>query len=248
MKNIFFSFLVLMISTSINAAAQTNKKEVNFTTADDLTVTADLYLISDNSAPFIILFHQAGYSRGEYLETAPKFNNLGYNCLAVDQRSGREVNQVVNKTNAEAKDKYMKTAYTDAMPDLEAAINYVKEKYNPKKLIILGSSYSSTLSIILASKYPEKIDAALAFSPGEYFLFENKKIEEFAVDIKIPIFITSAKDEEFMWKDIYNKIPAEYRNSYVPEVSGIHGSRALWKTQEGNEGYWNAVKEFLEKL
>jgi dienelactone hydrolase len=248
MKKKLFSLLTLMICTSAITIAQTTKKEINFTTSDDLTVTADLYLTSDNSAPFIILFHQAGYSRGEYLETAPKFNKLGYNCLAVDQRSGREVNEIVNKTNAKAKDKYMKTAYTDAMPDLEAAINYVKEKYNPKKLIILGSSYSSTLSIILASKYPKKIDAALAFSPGEYFLFENRKIEEFASDIKIPIFITSAKDEEFMWKDIYNKIPSEYRNSYLPEVNGIHGSRALWEVQEGNEGYWNAVKEFLINL
>jgi len=247
MKRIIFT-LTMLICSSVISIAQSSKKEITFKSSDELTITADLYLTSDNSAPFIILFHQAGYSRGEYIETAPKFNELGYNCLAIDQRSGRVVNDVINKTNAEAKDKYMKTAYTDAIPDLEAAINYIKEKYNPKKLIILGSSYSSTLSIILASKYPDKINAALAFSPGEYFRFEDKKIEEFASNIKIPMFITSARDEESMWKGIYEKIPEEYRNSYIPKVEGIHGSRALWKVQEGNEGYWEAVKEFLNKL
>lgn len=246
MKNLIIIFLLLILSlTKSNSFAQTT---INFESADGLEITGDLYLTQNKSAPFIVLFHQAGYSRGEYLETAPKFNALGYNCLAIDQRSGREVNNIINKTNAEAKDKYMKTTYVDAMPDLEAAINYIKKKYNPKKLIILGSSYSSTLSIILASKYPDKIDAALAFSPGEYFRFEDKKIEEFASTIKIPVFITSAKDEESMWKDIYEKIPKEYRNSYIPQADGIHGSRALWKAQEGNEGYWQAVKDFLNKL
>ena len=33
---------------------------------------ADLYIAHDASAPFILLFHQAGWSRGEYLEIAPK--------------------------------------------------------------------------------------------------------------------------------------------------------------------------------
>jgi len=248
MKRIFVALISLTFILSNSVNAQSNKKEISFKSIDELTITGDLYLISDDNASFIILFHQAGYSRGEYIETAPKFNELGYNCLAIDQRSGRAVNNIVNKTHAEAVRKSLKTEYSDAMPDLEAAINYVRKKYNPKKLVILGSSYSSTLSIILASKYPEKIDAAMAFSPGEYFLFDNKKIKEFASNIKIPIFITSAKDEESMWKDIYNNIPEEYRNSYLPKVNGIHGSRALGKVQDGNEGYWKAVEEFLEKL
>jgi len=248
MKRIFIALICLTFILSNSVNAQSNKKEISFKSIDELTITGDLYLISDDNAPFIILFHQAGYSRGEYIETAPKFNKLGFNCLAIDQRSGRAVNNIVNKTHAEAVGKSLNTEYSDAMPDLEAAINYVSKKYNPKKLIILGSSYSSTLSIILASKYPEKIDAALAFSPGEYFLFDNKKIEEFASEIKIPVFITSAKDEESMWKGIYNNIPVELRNSYLPTVEGIHGSRALWEVQDDNEGYWEAVGDFLGKL
>ncbi|PLX12133.1 MAG: alpha/beta hydrolase [Marinilabiliales bacterium] len=246
-KNYYIVIAVLLFSCNL-ALAQNNKKEIQFNSLDNLSVTGDLYLISEEDTPFILLFHQAGFSRGEYIETAIEFNNLGYNCLAIDQRSGNEVNGILNKTKQEAKKKGLKTEYPDAIPDLEAAINYVIKNYNPEKLIILGSSYSATLSIVLASKYPDKIDAALAFSPGEYFLYENSKIEEFASKIKIPVFITSAKNEESYWKEIYNKIPVDFKTSYLPDVEGIHGSRALWKTQEGQEDYWNAVIEFLNKL
>ena len=77
---------------------------VTFFSSDGLTVTADLYL-KDKSYPFIILFHQANFSRGEYQETAPKLMKLGYNCLAVDLRSGKEVNFIKNETAAKAHEK-----------------------------------------------------------------------------------------------------------------------------------------------
>ncbi len=246
MKKSLLFLATILLSVTIHAQAE--KKEIKFNSSDNITITGDLYLTSNLSAPFIILFHQAGYSRGEYIETAPKLNKLGFNCLAIDQRSGKGVNDIPNETNMEASKKGLSTKYPDAMPDLEAAIKYVEENYKPKKLIILGSSYSSSLSLVLAAKYPDKIDAALAFSPGEYFLFEDKKMEEYASKIKIPVFLTSAKSEEHMWKSIFEKIPEAYSTGYLPEVEGIHGSRALWEKIEGNEGYWEAVKGFLNKL
>jgi len=56
---------------------------------DDIKIITDSYIISeDPKTPVIVLFHQAGWSRGEYLEIAPKLNHLGFNCVAVDLRSG----------------------------------------------------------------------------------------------------------------------------------------------------------------
>ncbi|MBI9067442.1 MAG: alpha/beta fold hydrolase [Salinivirgaceae bacterium] len=243
--SVLFAVLILIMQVM---NAQENKKEITFKSADDVSVSGDLYLTAEKYAAFIILFHQAGYSRGEYIETAPKFNEMGFNCLAIDQRSGEEVNGIVNQTYIEAKKKGLKTKYPDAMPDLEAAIDYIIKNYNPKKLIILGSSYSASLSLILASKYPDKIDAVLAFSPGEYFKIDDKEIKDFAVNIKIPVFITSAKLEKLMWNKIFEAIPEEFGTSFLPEVKSIHGSRALWSKQKGAEACWNAVEEFLDKL
>jgi len=82
------------------------QKKVTFSTSDGLTITADLYL-KDKDLPFILLFHQGNYSRGEYKEIAPKLLNLNYNCLSVDLRSGGKVNFVENETYLDAIQKKM---------------------------------------------------------------------------------------------------------------------------------------------
>ena len=234
----------------INIEIQVKKELVTFTAADGLTITGDLYTHQNKeNVPFIILFHQAGFSRGEYNETSDKFLELGFNCLAIDQRSGNEVNVVINETHKQAVEEGLPTEYTDAMPDLKAAINYVKDSLKPEKLFILGSSYSSVLSLIIAAQNSDAIDGVLAFSPGEYFEYNKTSIVEFAKEISIPVFITSAKSEYNNWKDIFEAIPGSNKVKYIPEVESIHGSRALWKTTEGSEECWNAVELFLlEKI
>ena len=52
------------------------EKKFLFLSLDSLEITADLYKIENNKAPYIILFHQANFSRGSYLDIAPKLNKL----------------------------------------------------------------------------------------------------------------------------------------------------------------------------
>ena len=221
---------------------------VTFPTTDNLTVTADLYWTGDASAAFILLFHQADYSRGEYLEIAPKLNALGYNCLAIDQRSGGGVNDVINETYKAAKAAGLHTSYTDAYPDLQAALSYVESTYAPKKLIVWGSSYSSSLALILASEHPGEIAAVLAFSPGEYFMLDGKKVADYAANITQPAFITSAKSEGKSWRGIADQIKSAGSVFFVPEGNGRHGSSALFEKTANNAEYWTAVEQFLASL
>jgi hypothetical protein len=86
---IFFYFLFIL---NICGFCQ---HKVTFSASDSLRITADLYFNNYNY-PFILLFHQNGYSRGEYAGIAEKLMNLDYNCLAVDLRSGGKVNYVKN--------------------------------------------------------------------------------------------------------------------------------------------------------
>ena len=221
---------------------------VTFPTTDQLTITGDLYWTGDAAKPFILLFHQADYSRGEYREIAPKLNALGYNCLAVDQRSGGAVNGVVNETFKAAKTAKLPTGYTDAYPDLESALSYVIKTYAPERLIVWGSSYSSSLALILASQHPSEVSAVLAFSPGEYFKLDGKKVADFAANIAQPAFITSAKSEGKSWRGIAEKITSQGSVFFVPEASGRHGSSALLDQSSGHEEYWTAVEAFLASL
>ena len=87
---------------------------ITFPSADGLEITADLYLKHPKASPMIVAFHQAGWSRGEYLEIAPRLNKAGFNVMAVDARSGGGVNGVKNETAERAKKAGKKTTYTEA--------------------------------------------------------------------------------------------------------------------------------------
>ncbi len=250
---ILFAFFIGLLSFCTNEV-NTNEidsleafKTTSFLTKDSLEITADIYEVKDTKKPIILLFHQAMFSRGEYREIAPKLVTKGYTCIAIDQRSGMKVNGVKNETHARAKKKGLKTKYPYAYPDLLATIAYTKEHYPGREIIIWGSSYSSSLVLIIASQNPE-IKGVLSFSPGEYFEFNQKQIIDYANDISCPVFITSAKNEKKEWIDIFNAIKSEDKSYFLPTLSGFHGSKALWEEKDGHEEYWNAVYQFLDGL
>ncbi len=224
-----------------------NFKTIHFSSKDDLTITADLYLVHKNNAPFIILFHRAGWSRGEYREIAPKLNDLGFNCMAIDQRSGNKINGIINETAQLAKERKKRTTYLDALQDLSASMLYVK-KMAKGKIIIWGSSYSASLVLIEANQHTETVAGVVSFAPGEYFSKFGKSktfIQDNAKNIKCPVFITSAKSEYDNWKDIYNVIPSPSKIYFLPLFGGVHGSEALWTSTKEHELYWKALKNYL---
>ena len=237
--------------TLILCSSLYGQKTITFESSDGLDVTADLYIVHKKSAPFIVLFHQANWSRGEYQEIAPKLNAMGYNCMAVDQRSGGAVNGVQNKTRQSAVKELKATSYVDALPDMMAAIKHAKTNFVEGKLILWGSSYSSALVIRILGDNPEIADAGLAFAPGEYFANQGKTrqwIAEGAEKINKPVFITSAKNEKNAWWKIYEAIPVESKSYFLPETMGNHGSRALWEKFNDSRDYWSAVTNFLNSL
>ena len=241
-----FAFLAILLFS-----APQNKKEISFPSKDGITITADLYLSHDKTAPFIVLFHQARSSRGEYLEIAPRLNNLGYNCMAVDLRSGYENNGVRNSTVLSAEKAMKPTTYIDTYQDIEAAVDYAKNYFTEGKIIIWGSSYSSALVLRYAGDNPDAVDGILAFSPGEYFKSQGKSatyIAEGAKNITKPVFITSAKNEKGSWWNIYEAIPGEIKEYYLPTMAGNHGSKALWNQFGDSLRYWDVVEDFLEKF
>ncbi len=241
--------ILFFLSTGI-WAIQTS---VSFPSTDGILIRADYYTIIPykENRPLIILFHQAGWSRGEYLETAPVLNEMGFHCLAVDLRSGSEVNDTINETAQEAKKAGKKTNYSDAWVDLEASVAFARTELKPSRLILWGSSYSASLALRFAGLNPRLVDAVIAFSPGEYFSREAKEkdwIGSAAKGIRVPVWITSAGDEQHMWKPIYDGIPAGHKFFFLPQSTGQHGSRALWSRYPGSQDYWKELRVFLDRL
>ena len=163
------SILIFLVLDCLSLSSASSFKTISFTSKDGLQVTADLYLAHPTEAPFIVLFHQAGASRGEYRMIAPELNAFGFNAMAVDQRIGNSFNAITNETAKRYGTEGMSEAYIDALPDMEAAIKYARKNYAKGKLIIWGSSYSASLVLKIAGDNPNLADGVLAFSPGEYF-------------------------------------------------------------------------------
>lgn len=242
------ALVVLVLCAAAPAAAV---QTITFPSADGLVITADLYLQHKApTTPFIVLFHQAGWSRGEYLEIAPKLGALGFNCMAVDLRSGGAVNGVDNATATIAATAGKGTTYIDALPDMIAALEYARKNHAPGKLIAWGSSYSAALVLKIAGDHPQLVDGVLSFAPGEYFAKLGKSktwIHESTKKITAPVFITSAKNEAKQWVALFAAVPGRQKVSYVPDTAGNHGSRALWKKFGDSDGYWRAVEGFLRR-
>ncbi len=248
-------FYLILLSAVFNQCKEKREMIVEFKgetielkSTDSLTIKADIYMTDESTLPIILLFHQAGFSRGEYRPIAPKLNELGYTCIAIDQRSGHKINGVVNQTNKQATKLGKGTDYVDALPDMRAAINYIKENYRSKKIMLWGSSYSASLIFVLANENQDIVSAIVAFSPGEYFEYQNKKIRDYAREQKCPVFISSAKHEFESWKEIYDSIPNQGKQFYLPEDEGFHGAKALWEKNRGSEAYWKAIEAFLKTI
>lgn len=217
-------------------------KKIEFPSKDGLIITADLYEI-ETSKNFILLCHQAGYSRGEYIATAKKLNTLGYSCMAIDQRSGNTVNGVKNQTALRAKEKGLATKYLDAKQDIEAAINFGYKKNNNKPIIIVGSSYSASLVLLIGAEN-EKVKAVASFSPGEYLKGVN--VTESIKGMVKPIFATSSKKEIEQTAGVLKLV--KNVTHFKPNLKGIHGSRMLWESTVGNESCWKSFQYFLNQL
>ncbi len=246
MVKYLLAFLLLPLTFTIHYA-----ETIYFKSGDGVQVASELYMIHPKTAPFIVLFHQANWSRGEYNEIAPKLNELGYNCMAVDLRSGGRVNDVQNITKQNALKAMKDTQYIHSLPDMKAAVIYAKENFSQGKVILWGSSYSSALALKLAGDMPGLVSAVLAFSPGEYFTSQGKPrnfITSSAVKISQPAFVTSARDEKNNWWGIYVAIPSGKKRYFLPKTAGNHGARALWQKFPDSKEYWRAVEDFLNSI
>lgn len=241
MKHSLFAFLGLLL---LGASAARAQEPVAFKAADGITVYGDYYAGTDATRPVILAFHQADFNRLEYREIAPRLVAEGFSVLAVDQRSGGNYGGVDNRTAKEAKGFWV---YTDAMPDLEAALAWARAKHPNSKVIAWGSSYSASLAIILASKHKD-VAGVLAFSPGEYF--DGKpSVREAGKTVTVPVFITSRSDKEkVIAKLILDAIASKDKTQFIPQGTGVHGSSALLQPQGKAEEYWQAVDAFLAKF
>jgi dienelactone hydrolase len=217
---------------------------VALTAADGVKI-AGVYTSADRPKGLILLFHQAGSGKDEYLTIAPRLATWGYSSLRIDQRAGGDLfggNETVKVLGKSAD-------YLAAKQDLEAALAWAQDKKLP--VILWGSSYSASLVFLLAAEHPGQVKAVMAFSPGEYF-DDKTLVAKAAARVKAPVFATSAQDghEIDATRDILAAVPGTNKEQFVPKQGGVHGASTLLraKNKDGAEPAWAAVIAFLGKV
>lgn len=216
-------------------------EKIYFNSKDGLKITADYYK-QENHKDLMVLCHRSHCNRAEYRETAPKFNALGYSCLAIDQRSGMKIFGETNETKNRAKELGLPTGYLDTRQDIESAIDYAFELNENKPIIVIGSSYSAALALLIATD-SEKVKSLILFSPGEHL--KNTNLAKEISLINLPIFATSAKREVDEVTELFRNIDHKYLDQFKPNVEGFHGSKMIWEMIKGHETYWEAIESFL---
>jgi dienelactone hydrolase len=234
--------IVLLYCTNFCSAQQ----EINIPATNGLEIDGTLYESKKPIKKIMLLCHQARFSKGEYINTAPKLVAMGYTCLAISQRSGDSINGIINKTAKDAAAKNLPTNYIDAEPDIINALDFMYNKYK-QPIILVGSSYSSSLILKVAAQYPQKVKATISYSPGEYF-DDTLMITNCIKQLKLPIYITCSNEEIKETQALLPNKRSKNSTFFKPTQVGKHGSKALWDNYAGNEEYWKSLKLFLHKI
>ncbi|OFY18557.1 MAG: hypothetical protein A2W98_04820 [Bacteroidetes bacterium GWF2_33_38] len=239
MRN-FLAFVLIFAST-----LSFSQETVTFFSSDSLEITADFYE-AKAEFPYVLLFHQAGSSRGEYRDVAKRFQKLGYNCLAVDLRSGGEENFVPNETAKKAITMGFPNNYLETKKDIEAAVEYAYKKSN-QKVVLVGSSYSASLSLVIG-KTNDKVKAIVALSPGEFFK-PLLDVKQEITGLTKPVFV-GCSQREFPYAQEYESvINSKQKVFFKPQDGpGEHGAKSLWEKADTGKSDYDSSKEYWMAL
>lgn len=244
-RSLLFRLLVTLAFFGLSSltAHALDAVAVTFKATDGVTIHGRYYAATAPKA-LILLFHQAGSSKDEYAQIAPRLADAGYSALAIDQRSGGDL----FGPNETAAGLGHKADYLEAKKDLEAAVAWGIRKRLP--LMLWGSSYSSSLIFVVAAEHPE-VKAVLAFSPGEYF-DDKSMVRSAASHVSAAVYVTSSDSAEEIEaaRSIIAASPSKLKEQYVPHTGGVHGSSTLIqaKNPKGAKDNWKAVSTFLAKV
>lgn len=238
-------YLLALLSLAPMACAA-SPEPVHFRASDGGTVYGSFYPGANASRPLILLFHQAGSNRGEYATIAPRLVEAGFDCLAIDQRSG---GRMWGRENETVEHLGRSTGYLAAERDLEAALHWARSVKRKKLVILWGSSYSASLVFLVAAHHPDEVAGVLAFSPGEYFK-QKDLVRQAAARVHVPVYITcgTGAREAANARPIYEAVSSKNKQFYLPKV-GVHGSKTLRADVDpaGAARNWREVLAFLGK-
>ena len=244
-RRVVFFACIILLSVVFSSLKVIRVKTITFSSADSLEITADEYIVTPDN-PYILLFHEQGSSRGEFHTIARRLCKLDYNCLAVDLRNGGNNSRVSNETAKRCRTSRCPTDIDALGIDVAAAIEYIQGK-SEHPVVLFGSGANGSLGLKIAREN-DHVRAAVALSPGEYFM-PGLKIQDTISGLKKPVFITGSKDEIPYVTELASGVEEDYLTLFDPKKSeGKRGSESLSENYNDNTEYWVALILFFRDL
>ncbi len=244
-RSVAFFACTILLAWILSSFYVVRVKTITLTAADSLEITADEY-ITDPDFPYILLFHEQGSSRGEYHTIARRLCKLDYNCLAVDLRNGGNNSHVSNETARRCRESRCPAGVEELGMDVAAAIEYIQGK-SEFPVILFGSGANGSLSLKIAAEN-EHVRAAVALSPGEYFM-PALKIQDRIEGLEKPVFVTASKAEIPYISELASGVGEDYLTLFEPKRGeGKRGTESFSEKNENNTEYWVALILFFRDL
>ena len=198
-------------------------KVISFQTVDQVTISADFYQGTNESA--ILLAHMLSRTRSAWGDFPQKLNQAGFTVLNIDLRGhGRSITQNGREINFK---NFSEADFNKIPPDLQTAKSYLVSSGIPKNNIsIVGASIGANAALIEAAG-DHDIRALVLLSPGENY--HGVKTYEAAKDYagRPALIISSSKDTQSFSSSL--QLAQFIGNSarFVPIEGAQHGTNIL---------------------
>ncbi len=176
--------------SNLNPPQPTLMEKISFETNDKIKIAADLYGVQ-NAIGFLILVHMMPAAKESYADLAQRFQNLGYESLAIDLRGHGESEMGPNGYL-----NFSDSQHQKSILDLEAAVDYLIKNRGAAsdEIIFIGASIGANLSLQYVSEHQEYKTAVLLSAGLNY---RGIKTEPSVKNLKAgqKIFFISSRDD-----------------------------------------------------
>ena len=154
-------------------------KDIQFTTADDITIYGDLYGGGEKA---IILLHMFTVTRKTWSDFSPELQKKGYTVLAIDLRGHGESDLDYEE--------FSEDDFNNIILDAEAAKNFLGKE----RVAVIGASIGANTALRFASE----VDAIVALSPG--LDYKGIDAEAAAGSVQVPTLIVVSSEDTYSAK------------------------------------------------
>ncbi len=173
-----------------NQRESINMEKIFLTAKDGVKIAANLYSVKPTRG-WLVLTHMMPATKESYQDLAKRFQNLGYECLAIDLRGHGESDK-----GPDGFMKFSDSEHQKSILDLEAAVDYLIENRGASvvRISFIGASIGANLSLQYISEHSE-FKTAILLSPG--LNYKGIKTEQMVEKLKDgqKVFFVSSRDD-----------------------------------------------------